>query len=98
MINTLSKNQYEITIKNKTYFQSYNSVICEIDFGNFEITFYKDFDFSKTTSKYRNEFLKNNNFANLASTKAIEKAIDDGFCVDDTFNNFDVNFKLYFEE
>jgi hypothetical protein len=42
---------------NKMTFQSYNSMIVEIDWQNSIVTFGKDWNYSVTTSKYRNEFL-----------------------------------------
>ena len=42
---------------NKMTFQSYDSMIVEIDWQNSIVTFGKDWNYSVTTSKYRNEFL-----------------------------------------
>ncbi len=50
------KNQFIITIGHKRIFQSYESIIVEIN-GN-KITLDTDkWDYSKTTGKYRNMFL-----------------------------------------
>ena len=48
-------NQFIITDGNKIAFQSYDSLICEIENGC--ITFTSKYDFSPTTSKHRNTFL-----------------------------------------
>ena len=48
-------NQFMITDGNKTAFQSYDSLICEIE--NKAITFTQKYNFSPTTSKHRNAFL-----------------------------------------
>lgn len=42
---------------NKTTFQSYDSMIVEIDHVKSTITFGRDWDYSNTTRKYRNAFL-----------------------------------------
>lgn len=49
-------NQFEITTENAVYFQSYQSIIVKIQDGK---TFLdaKFWDYSKTTGKYRNQFL-----------------------------------------
>lgn len=48
-------NQFIITDGNKVSFQSYDSLICEIE--NDCITFTQKYNFSPTTSKHRNTFL-----------------------------------------
>ena len=48
-------NQFIISDGNKTAFQSYDSLICEIENGC--ITFTKAYNYSSTTSKHRNTFL-----------------------------------------
>ena len=53
--NTIA-NQFEIRRENALYFQSYQSIIVKIENG----TTYLDshfWDYSKTTGKYRNQFL-----------------------------------------
>jgi hypothetical protein len=50
-------NQFEIKDGNTIYFQSYDSIIVKIEAGQI----YLDplyWDYSKTTGKYRNQFLK----------------------------------------
>ena len=49
-------NQFEITDGNKSYFQSYDSVIVKMDNGKVYLD-EKYWNWSKTTSKYRNLFL-----------------------------------------
>lgn len=66
-------NQFIIEGDGKTTFQSYNSPIIEIDWNNKTIKFGEDWDYSVTTSKYRNAFLQEY-FRPLAmSTKDIRK-------------------------
>lgn len=48
-------NQFIIEDGNKVAFQSYNSLICEIE--NNHITFTRDYAYSPTTAKHRNTFL-----------------------------------------
>lgn len=51
-------NQFIITTDKGRYFQSYNSVIAFIPFGNKPTQIDKNYwDYSKTTGKYRNMFL-----------------------------------------
>ena len=50
-------NQFEILTDTARFFQSYNSIIAKIDYDN-NITLDSHYwDYSKTTSKYRNMFL-----------------------------------------
>lgn len=53
-------NQFIIYTPEATYFQSYNSIIVKTTFENDERVVYldkNDWDYSKTTGKYRNQFL-----------------------------------------
>lgn len=49
-------NQFIIEDDNKVVFQSYNSMIAEIDYTNNILTIGEDWDYSRTTGKYRNAF------------------------------------------
>ena len=50
-------NQFEILTDTARFFQSYNSIIAKVDYDN-NITLDSHYwDYSKTTSKYRNMFL-----------------------------------------
>ena len=64
-------NQFVISDERKLIFQSYNSTIVTLDFQNSIITFGKDWNYSVTTSKYRNEFLSEY-FPQLADTKRLK--------------------------
>ena len=64
------KNQFVIEDNGNTYFQSYNSIIAKRDI-NGVITLGNNWDYSKTTNKYRNMFLEE-------TTKETEKKIADG--------------------
>lgn len=66
------------TENNRVTFQSYDSMIAEIDSANQIITLGVDYRYSATTSKYRNEFFKNALFQGLAMTELIEDAIKAG--------------------
>ena len=68
-------NQFIIEDGNKVAFQSYDSLICEIENGC--ITFTKKYNFSPTTSKHRNAFLSNYLMAEI-KTPDVEKMIKDG--------------------
>lgn len=56
-VNQIAPNQIEVTTNEGTFFQSYNSVIAIIKKdGSIELDKNK-WDYSKTTGKYRNQFL-----------------------------------------
>jgi hypothetical protein len=61
-------NQFIIHDKGNKYFQSYSSMICKIDENGKIFLDSQYWDYSRTTSKYRNEFLK-------MTTKEIQKSI-----------------------
>ena len=67
-------NQFIIYDDNKTYFQSYKSIIVKIERLEDKVVTYLDpvyYNYSRTTSKYRNAFLGE-------STKEIESKIKQG--------------------
>lgn len=64
-------NQFVIVDDNKLVFQSYDSMIVEIDKATSTITFGKDWNYSTTTAKYRNQFL-DMYFPQLADTKKLK--------------------------
>lgn len=68
-------NQFIIEDGNKVAFQSYDSLICEIENGY--ITFTKKYNFSSTTSKHRNAFLSDY-FMTEIKTADVEKMIKNG--------------------
>ena len=63
-------------------FQSYDSIICQIRGGALGydkvVVFGSDWDYSTTTSKYRNKFLMDNDLSILATTKDIKEALERG--------------------
>ena len=64
-------NQFEIYTSKGKYFQSYNSIIAFID-NNGKVFLDEDsWDYSRTTSKYRNLFLNKN-------TQEIKQLINEG--------------------
>ena len=75
-------NQFIITDGNKVAFQSYDSLICEIE--NNAITFTQKYNFSSTTSKHRNSFLSDFLMCDI-KTADVEKMIKCG-----SFNNYEV--------
>jgi hypothetical protein len=76
-------NQFIIEDGNKVAFQSYESLICEIENGC--ITFTKKYKCSPTTSKYRNAFLSGY-FMTEIKTSDVEKMIKDK-----SFGNFKIS-------
>lgn len=71
-------NQFIIESENKVMFQSYDSPIVEIDEKHKTITVYRDWDYSTTTSKYRNQFMNENGFYELSNKKDFEKYMNLG--------------------
>jgi hypothetical protein len=70
-------NQFIIYDDNKTYFQSYRSIIVKIERLEDKVVTYLDpvyYNYSRTTSKYRNAFLGE-------STKEIESKIKQGLYI-----------------
>lgn len=59
-------------------FQSYNSIICKIDYKKNVIYFGEDWDYSITTKKYLYKFLRDNGF-NINSSSQIKKCILTGY-------------------
>ena len=75
MINENGKsvvNQFIIEGEGKTIFQSYNSPIIEIDRGKNTITVFPDYNYSKTTGKYRNLFMRTQGFYDMDTLKGFE--------------------------
>ena len=68
--NTIA-NQFIITDGNKEVFQSYNSVIAENKGGKITLDEYY-WDYSRTTSKYLNQFLNENKAETLAKIESGE--------------------------
>lgn len=66
------KNQFEITTPEGRYFQSYESVIAFISNDGKTQLDSKYWDYSKTTGKYRNQFLGEDKKATEAKIKAGE--------------------------
>ena len=73
-------NQFIIYDGDKTIFQSYNSIVCEIKRveGSKVVKFGSDWDYSRTTMKHLNTFLSDNGFAHLTGANTIRKAIKKG--------------------
>lgn len=61
---------------NRTLFQSYDSIVCQIKGG--DVTFGSDWDYSRTTMKHLNTFLRDNGYSWLCGADKIRKAIKSG--------------------
>lgn len=68
-------NQFVIENDNEVLFQSYQSPIIEINYNEQKIKVYEDYDYSRTTGKYRNKFLDDMGFYELSSLKDLNKAL-----------------------
>ena len=75
-IKVIAKNQFVIEIGEKTYFQSYESVVACKSVGEMPIL-YKNWDYSRTTMKYVNKFLSNV-FNKHITKKDIDKMVKEG--------------------
>ena len=53
-------------------FQSYNSEIIRIDYHNKTITVFYDYDYSTTTGRYRNQFMRDYGFRDMDNKKNFE--------------------------
>ena len=62
-------NQFIIEDESRTLFQSYDSPIVEIDREKKIITVYSDYDYSRTTGKYRNQFMYSQGFRDMDNLK-----------------------------
>lgn len=71
-------NQFIIENGNVYTFQSYNSIIAVVDFDNSIITLGSDWNYSTTTSRYRNKFFETLGLDELSDTASVRKAIKDG--------------------
>ena len=71
-------NQFIIEDGHKTVFQSYDSTIVTLtDYKGYKtIVFGADWDYSRTTGKYRNVFFDMMNFPDIANTKGMKKAVE----------------------
>ena len=76
------KNQFIIYDGDRFTFQSYSSKIVKIEGTG--ITFYKNYNYSATTAKYRNKFLSDMLECDITS-KDVEKMIKN-----ESFNGFNV--------
>jgi hypothetical protein len=66
-------NQFEVRTENAVYFQSYESIIVKIEGGKTYLDSHY-WDYSKTTGKYRNQFLGEDK-------KQTEKKIKEGIYI-----------------
>jgi len=71
-------NQFIIDDCDKTVFQSYNSTIVEIDWKHGIIVVFEDWDYSATTGKYRNKFMEDMGFDDMATKQGFAKCMNDG--------------------
>lgn len=71
-------NQFIIENGNVYTFQSYNSVVAVVNFDNSTITLGSDWNYSTTTSRYRNKFFEGLGLDELGNTESVRKAINDG--------------------
>lgn len=71
-------NQFIITEGNVYTFQSYNSVVAIVDFDNSIITIGGDWNYSTTTSRYRNKFFETLGLDEMSDTASAREAIKNG--------------------
>lgn len=68
-------NQFDLDEWNKNSFISYESLCCVLDWDLYKITFWRDWDYSKTTLKHLYAFLNEYNIQ-LNSKKDVQKTIE----------------------
>ena len=66
-------NQFVIEDGRKTIFQSYESMICTIDRDQRTITFFADWNYSRTTMRHLNTFLRYRGFFEFSDFSAARK-------------------------
>lgn len=66
-------NQFIITDKGNTFFQSYNSLIAKID-KNGKVTLYHDWDYSNTTLRHLYMFLRE--YSNIGTKYFYKRGIE----------------------
>ena len=71
-------NQFIITNGDVYTFQSYDSVIAVVNFDNSTITIGGDWNYSTTTSRYRNKFFETLGLDELTDTASVREAIKNG--------------------
>lgn len=71
-------NQFIIENGNVYTFQSYDSVVAVVDFDNSTITLGSDWNYSTTTSRYRNKFFEGLGLDELTDTASVREAIKNG--------------------
>ena len=74
-------NQFVIEDGSRIVFQSYNSMIAEIDKSAKTIKIGANWDYSRTTGKYRNAFFEDY-IPTLNSAQAVRKALETGYTED----------------
>ena len=84
------KNQFVLTGGSIIQFNSYKSPIITIDYQDFTVSVHPLYAYSVTTSKWRNYFLNQYDFSEIATTKDLESALDKGETVDDHGNKWTV--------
>lgn len=77
------KNHFIITDGDRIAFQSYKSIVCEVynkPALGFEkvVKFGKDWNYGSTTTRHRNEFLRQIGLDILDSTEAVKEALERG--------------------
>lgn len=83
-------NQFVLQCGTIIQFQSYVSPIITIDYDDFTISVHPKYDYSSTTSKWRNYFLKDYYFSGIATTKDLNNALKEGYTIDDRGNKWTV--------
>lgn len=71
-------NQFIIENENVYTFQSYNSVIAVVDFDNSTITIGGNWNYSTTTSRYRNRFFAGLGLGELSDIVGVREALQAG--------------------
>ena len=73
-----ASNQFVIDLGNRIIFQSYASLIVDINYSEYVITIGDDYNYSRTTGKHRNIFFEDFRLYEIANLKGLERALKDG--------------------
>lgn len=73
---------------------SYGSMIVQINFNTMELFIGNDYDYSRTTGKYRNKFLHDKGLYEISNLESLREAIEKGFAMinNTKFNVTKVNY------
>jgi len=73
-------NQFVISYGDVVMFQSYKSPIVEINFSEKKVTVYSSWNYSRTTGRYRNQFMRDCGLYDMMDKAGFERCLKAGRC------------------